>query len=91
MHGAFGDLADDFGDLLGMHAARGQRPCAIDVGLRHRSAGIGFEGQRIGHPLGAEITRQGLVIAFPRVRKAIEQPVHALKYRARSDKAFARQ
>ena len=39
----------------------------------------------------AEIADQRLVVAFGRVREAVEQPVHALEHGARTDKAFARQ
>ena len=91
MHRAFRDLADDFGDILRLDAARAEPPRAIDIGLRHRPAGIGLERQRIGDPARTEIAGQRGVVAMRRMRKAVEEAMHALEHRARSDKARARQ
>ena len=91
VHRPLRDLADDLGDVVGLDAARGQPSGAIDVRLRHGSAGVRLERQRVRHPAGAEIARQRLVVAMGGVGKTVEQPMHALEHRARADKSLPRQ
>src|SRR6202011_5439700 len=78
VHGALADLADDLAHVLGPDAARGKPPGAVDIGMRHGSAGIGLEGERLTHPARAEAAGEGVVVAGPGVGEAVEQAVHAL-------------
>src|SRR3954451_23792771 len=91
MHRAFADLAHELLDLIRLDPAHRQTPRAIDVGMRHRSARIGLEGERLRHPLRAEIADQRIIIARRGMGEAVKQPVHALEYGARAEKTVASQ
>ena len=58
--------------------------------MRHGAAGIGLEGERLGHPARAEIVERR-VVALRGVGEAVKQPVHALEHRARPEETAARQ
>src|SRR5262249_26982528 len=85
MHRALADLADDLLDLLRLDAAASEPPRAVDVGVRHRPAGIRFERERRRHPARAEIAGQRIVVAAGGAGEAVEQAVHALEYGARPE------
>ena len=91
MHRCLRDLAHDLADVLGPEAARGQPSRAVDVGLRHRPAGIGLKRQRVRHPARAEIACQRVIVALSRMREPMKQPMNSLEYRARTDKSRPRQ
>ena len=86
MNGALRHFADHLLDVAGLDAARGKPLRAIDIGMRHGPAGIRLERERLRHPLLAEIAGERFIVALRRVRKAVEQPVHAFEHRARSRK-----
>src|SRR5262245_46752367 len=89
MHRALADLADDFLDLLRLDAAGGEPPRAVDVGMRHRPAGIRFERERRRQPACAEIAGQRIVVAGGGVGEAVEKAVHAFEYGARAEETRA--
>ena len=91
MHCPLRHLAYDFGDVFRLDAACGQPSRTVDIGLRHRPAGIRLERQRVRHPARAKIARQCLVVALGCVRKAMEQSVHTLEHRPRTDESSPRQ
>src|SRR6516165_12117010 len=91
MHRALADLADDFLDLLRPDAAASEPPGAVDIGVRHRPAGIRFERERRRQPACAEIAGQRIVVAGRGAREAVEQAVHAFEYGARPEEACTRE
>ena len=64
-------------------------PRAVDIGMRHGPARIRLEGERLGHPLFAEIADQRLVVTLRRVGERVKEAVHAFEHRARSVEAGA--
>ena len=74
----------------GVEAARRQPAGAVDIGMRHGSARIGLEGERLCHPAGAEIIDQQVVTALGGVGEAVKEAVGALQHGARADEARAR-
>src|SRR5512132_3042608 len=91
MHRAFADLAHELLDLLRLDPARRQPSRAVDIGMRHRSAWIRFEGERLRHPMRTEIADERVVIARRGMGEAMEQAMHALEYGARAEKTLASQ
>src|SRR5262249_47300416 len=89
VHRALADLADEFLDLLRFDAAGSEPPRAVDVGMRHRPAGIRFERERRRHPARAELAVKRIVVASGGAGEAVEQAVHAFEYRARPEEAGA--
>src|SRR5262249_46433008 len=69
VHCAFGDFADQFLHITGIDAACRDALGAVDVGMRHRSAGIGLECKRFGYPARTEITRKGAIVTLRRMRE----------------------
>src|SRR4051812_25197263 len=84
MHRPFRHLADDLADVIEVQAARGQASRTVYIRLRHGTAGIWLERQRIRHPFGPEIPNQGIVVAVRGMREAVEEPMHTLEHGARS-------
>ena len=62
---------------------------AVDIGMRHGSARIRLEGERLRHPAGAEIAGERGIVARARAGEAVEQAVRAFEHGARADKAGA--
>ena len=71
-------------------AARREPPGAVDIGMRHGSARIRLEGERLGEPLAAEIAEERVVIALGCVGEPMEQAVGPLEHGARTTKAVLR-
>src|SRR5262249_24739025 len=85
MHRALADLADELLDLLRLDAPASEPPRAVDVGVRHRPAGIRFERERGRQPARAEIAGKRVVVAAGGAGEAVEQAVHAFEYGARPE------
>ena len=90
MHRALADIAFDLDDIISRDALFGERNGAIDKGLRHGSAGIGFEDNIVDHPTLAEIFQQQIESRFARGRESMEETMRAFKHGARSQKSAAR-
>src|SRR6476620_3679743 len=90
MHRAFSNFAHQLFYVGRLDAACGEPLGASDVRMRHGSTWIGFEGKRFGHPAFAKAANERVVVALRGMRKAMEQPVHALEDRARASEAAAR-
>ena len=85
MHRALADLADHFDYVVGLEA-RAEPPRAVDIRMRHGSARIGLERERLRHPARAEVADQRVVIALGRAREAVKEAVHAFEHGARPGK-----
>src|SRR6516165_2344861 len=85
MHRPLADLADELFDLLRLDAAGSEPPRAVDVGMRHRPAGIRFERERRRHPACAEVAGERIVVPGGGAGEAVEQSVHAFEYGARPE------
>src|SRR3974390_730796 len=59
--------------------------------MRHGATWIELEGERFGYPAAIEIVDKRSIVAFVRVREAVEQPMHALEHGARPEEAATRQ
>src|SRR5207249_163351 len=77
-------------DLLRLDAARAQAPRTAAAWVGHGPAGTGLEGERLRHPLCAEVADERVVVALGGVGEAVEQAMHALKHGARTGEARAR-
>ena len=72
----------------GADATRRQAARAVDVGMRHGSARVWLERERLDHPAFAEISGQCARSPPPSyARSAWKKPVRALEHRARPDEA----
>ena len=83
MHGALANLADKFLDVAHRDPARRQSTGTVNVRMRHGSARVELECQRLTHPAAAEVADQCRVVARRRRRKAVKQPVGPFEHRAR--------
>src|SRR6516225_8285292 len=88
MHGALTNIADYLDDVIGAHAAAKPAP-AIDIGMRHGPARIGFESQSLRHPQRAEAIGHGGEIAAAGARESVEETMHAFEHGARAGKSGA--
>ncbi len=91
VHRAFADLADQRDDLLRRDAHGSQLAGAIDIGLRHGSAGVGLEGEIGAHPAVAEPFGEPAEVRRLRGREGLVEAMRSFEHRRRACEARARQ
>src|SRR5262249_55117003 len=91
VHRAFRHFADQLLHIAGLDAACSKALRTVDVGMRHRPAGIWLECKRLGYPARTEITSEGALVALRRMGEAVEESMAALEHGARPDESAPRE